>query len=146
MLQSIKLLLPALIPSWRFFDAVAPSPRIEFALLKTQQDVPDNWQESHPRPAHLSITCMLKRMFYNPRWNETLYLVRSAELYTKNPTEHSSREILTLIKAELECSSFDSAATPYLQFRLVFVHRDGAQLQKNITYISPVYRSFGDAD
>ena len=33
MLQTVKLLLPALIPSWRFFSTIAPSPRIEFALL-----------------------------------------------------------------------------------------------------------------
>jgi len=55
MLQTIKLLLPALMPSWRFFAAIAPSPRIELALLKTAKDVPDVWQEFRPRPEHLSI-------------------------------------------------------------------------------------------
>ena len=38
MRQIIRLLLPALIPSWRFFDVVAPSPRIEFVLLETAGD------------------------------------------------------------------------------------------------------------
>jgi len=30
MLRTLQLLLPALIPSWEFFKAVAPSPRIEY--------------------------------------------------------------------------------------------------------------------
>ncbi|MFK5981078.1 MAG: hypothetical protein QM488_19580 [Rhizobiaceae bacterium] len=145
MLQSIKLLLPALMPSWRFFAAIAPSPRIEFTLLETTLDKPGNWQEFRPRPAHLSVRGMAKRMFYNARWNETLYLVRCAELYTMSPAPHSSREILIRIKAELERNSIDCLATPYLQFRLVFVHREGIQIEKHVTFISPVYQSFGDA-
>ena len=36
MLRTLKLLLPVLIPSWRFFDFIAPSPRIQFSLLKTE--------------------------------------------------------------------------------------------------------------
>lgn len=134
------------MPSWRFFAVIAASPRIELTLLKNPQDVPDSWQEFHPRPAHLSITSMLKRMFYNPVWNETLFVVRCAELYSMDATEHSIREILIRIKAELERNSLDLAATPYLQFRLVFVHREGAQLQKQVTYISPVHRSFEDTN
>lgn len=145
MLQTIKLLLPALMPSWRFFAVIAPSPRIEIALLKTEQDGPDNWQEIRPRPAHLSISSMLKRMLFNARWNEALFLTSLAERLSSNPTEHSSQEILKRIRVELVRNSFDPVATPYLQFRLVFVHREGTQLQKHVTYISPVYRSFGDA-
>ncbi|PCI04699.1 MAG: hypothetical protein COB78_08180 [Hyphomicrobiales bacterium] len=149
MLQTIKLLLPALMPSWRFFSVIAPSPRIEITLLKTAKDTPDSWQEFRPRPAHLSIGSMLKRMFYNARWNEALFLTSLAERLSSNPTEHSSQEILKRIKAELvrnSFDSFDSAATPHLQFRLVFVHREGEQLQKHVTFISPVYGSFGDTD
>jgi hypothetical protein len=48
MLQTLKLLLPALIPSWRFFDTIAPSPRIEFTLLKTAQDASGAWREFRP--------------------------------------------------------------------------------------------------
>ena len=35
MRNPFKLLLPALIPSWSFFDVIAPSPRIEYALLRS---------------------------------------------------------------------------------------------------------------
>ncbi len=84
MLSIVKLLLPALIPSWRFFDTIAPSPRIEFTLLKTADDVPENWQEFRPRPAHLSPGSMLKRLFWNPRWSETLFPVSCTELLMEN--------------------------------------------------------------
>ena len=146
MLQTLKLLLPALIPSWRFFDTIAPSPRIEFTLLKTAQDASGSWQEFRPRPAWLPISSMLKRMFWNPDWNESLFLVSCAERLMASPTVHSSQEILKRIKVELERNSIDVMATPYLQFRLVFVSREGSQLQKHITYISPIHRLYGNAD
>jgi len=144
MLQTLKLLLPALIPSWRFFDTIGPSPRIEFALLSTAQDAPASWQEFRPRPAMLSMGSMLKRMFWNPRWNESLFLVSCAERLMASPTEHSSQEILNRIEAELERKSIDVSATPYLQFRLVFLSREGSQIQKHITFISPIHRFFGN--
>lgn len=140
MLKTLKLLLPALIPSWRFFDEIAPSPRIEFTLLKTAQGTPGGWQEFRPRPARLSIGSMLKRMVWNPRWNESLFLVSCAERLMANPTEHSSQEILKRIRADLEDGVIDAMTTPFLQFRLVFLSRHGTEIQKQITFMSPVYR------
>lgn len=139
MLQTLKLVLPALIPSWRFFDWVAPSPRIEFALLTAQRDIACNWQEFRPRPARLSIPDMLKRLIWNPRWNESLFLVSCAERIIENPTEHSLREIRTRIEAEIQRHAPGSSAAAYLQFRLVFVNRVGTEIEKQIRFISPVY-------
>ncbi len=133
MLKTLKLLLPALIPSWRFFDAIAPSPRIEFGLMQTTQDMPAFWQEFRPRPAHLPVHAMLKRMVWNPRWNEYLFLTSCAERLMEYPTEHSRLEIANRIKNDLAPSN---PATPYFQFRLVFVSRDGAQLNMHIAYTS----------
>jgi hypothetical protein len=134
MLHGFKLLLPALIPSWRFFDTIAPSPRIEYALLHDPHAVVA-WQEFRPRPACLSFGQMLLRMVWNPRWNESLYLVTCAERLMANPTAHSEREIIERIKAE--CAD---ASAPWLQFRLVFVSRQGEGTRKDITFTSPVYR------
>jgi hypothetical protein len=139
MLKTVKLLLPALIPSCRFFDTIAPSPRIEFALLKAAHDVPENWQEFRPRPAHLSLASMLKRLFWNPRWNETLFLVSCAERPMENGAEHSAREIAKRIQTELEQKALYGREMPYLKFRLAFVHRQGIRLQEHITFTSPVY-------
>ena len=138
MLQTLLLLLPALIPSWRFFDTIAPSPRIEFMLLQTPQDIGDAWQEFLPRPAQLSVGSMLKRMLWNPHWNEYLFLVSCAERPIESPTEHSCREILKRIKNTLQ---HNKTLSPYLQFRLVFVSRSNSQLEKKIRYVSKIYSS-----
>lgn len=144
MLQTLKLLLPALIPSWRFFDVIEASPRIEFTLLKTAGDTAARWQEFRPRPGHLSVIDMVKRMVWNPRWNESLFLVSCAERLIINPTQHSHDEILKRIIAELERSDVDGGATPYLQFRLMFVSRDGdgGGLHKQVAFTSLVHPCF----
>jgi len=144
-LHTLKLLVPAVIPSWRFFDTIAPSPRIEFALLETAQQAPVSWQEFRPRSARLSVGSMLKRLLWNPRWNETLFLVSCAERLMSNPTEHSSREILNRIKAELDQETGTAARPPYLQFRLVFLSRHDGEILKHILYTSPVQRACEDA-
>lgn len=128
MLQTLKLLLPALVPSWRFFDAVAPSPRIEIALLETEQSVATQWQVFRPRPAHLSLGSMIKRLFWNPEGNESLFLISCAERLMEHPTDHSVAEIHKRLETGI--------TTPYFQFRLVFVNRR----DKDIAFISPVYR------
>lgn len=135
MAHILSLLLPALIPSWRFFDTIAPSPRIEFAVLKSAQDVAQYWQEFRPRPAHLSPGSLLSRMFYNARWNESLFLVSCAERLMQNPEGNSEREIMQRIGAELKRTRMDA---PCLQFRLVFVTRNNSGLQRYVTYTSQV--------
>ena len=145
MLETLKLLLPAIIPSWRFFDTIAPSPRIEFTLLKTGQDAPTNWQEFRPRPMHLSMYNMFKRMFWNPRWNESLFLVSCAERLIENGSDHSRQEIVKRIQTELRKDAVNATAAPYFQFRVVFVSRQGGELQKHITVTSPVLHYHGNA-
>ena len=144
MLQTLKLLLPALIPSWRFFDVVAPSPRIEFALLETPQDAPERWQTFRPRPSRLSLGKMLLGLVWNPRWNESLFLVSCAERLLENPTEHSDQEIFNRIASELARGSGDATAAPYLQYRLVLVSRDGTKLERHTAHTSEIRRAVGN--
>jgi hypothetical protein len=136
MLQTLKLFLPVLIPSWRFFDRIAASPRIEYTRLETPQS-PPHWQEFRPRPAHLPFTAMVKHMFFNPRWNESLFLVSCAERLTERETAHSVQEIATRVKAGL------MPPAPFFQFRIALIDREGQRLEKHITFVSPVYTSDG---
>ena len=122
MLAGLKLLLPALTPSWRFFNSVGPSPRIEYAL----REEADNWREFRPRPAVLSFRQRLKRLFWNPLWNESLFLTSCAERLLENPTEHNRREIATRIAAELGQGRDDAPPPP--QFRIVLVARKGREV------------------
>lgn len=142
MLRTLKLLIPALIPSWRFFKAIEPSPRIEWVGLSSRQTPPENWQEFRPRPVHISVLAMAARMFWNPRWNETLFLVSCAESLMERPTDHSVREIVNRITAELARTG---TRPPFLQFRLVFVDREGAELNRRVTYLSAVHQVFDEA-
>lgn len=140
MIKSLALFLPALVPSWRFFDVIAPSPRIELSLLRSADDVPTHWQEFRPRAEHLTIVAMFKRMLWNPRWNETLFLVSCSERLMQNPTEHSRNEIIRRIQAELKAGGVDVAAASYFQFRLVFLSRGDAGLEKHVPFMSSVHR------
>ncbi len=136
MLQTVKLLLPALVPSWRFFDVIAPSPRVEFTCLRSATDTPIIWHEFRPRPAQLPIRTLLRRLIWNPGWNDTLFVVSCAERLMDLPTDHSHTQILTRINAEIATKHPN---TTHLQFRLVFVSRQGTELRKDITYVSPVH-------
>jgi hypothetical protein len=114
-LHTIKLLLPALIPSWSFFDIISASPRIQFALLKTENETILEWREFRPRPKHQSFMQMLKRLLWNPKWNESLFLVSCAERIMEQDTQysidHSETEILKRIENELK---YNALHTIYL--------------------------------
>ncbi len=131
MLRLISLLLPALIPSWRFFKTVAPSPRVEYRLIRDGQ--PGAWQEDRPRPAHVSFAMMLRRMLWNPDWNEQLFLVSCSERLIEDPELHGahSRDEINRRVARLLPPGEQA-----LQFRLVFISREGAQIVKMVEYES----------
>lgn len=131
MLHILRLLAPALIPSWRFFKEVAPSPRIEYAVLAAPDQIPEVWTSARPRPAHLSFAQMLGRMLWNPRWNETLFMVSCAERLIAAPTDHSAAEIAARLARDL------GPRDGFLRFRLVFVRREGADIVADVEYLSP---------
>lgn len=135
MLRIFKLLLPAVIPSWNFFDVIVPSPRIQFSLLKRPEERLDAWQEFRPRPARLSFAYMLMRLFWNPLWNESLFLVSCAERLMEYPNQHSEDEIFNRIKAALKLSMSPSSAAQ-VKFRLVFISRQGGVLKEQVRYES----------
>ena len=138
MLQTLKLLLPALLPSWNFFDIIAASPRVQYAMLTTEHAQPVDWQEFRPRPMNLTAWQMLGRMLWNPRWNESLFVMSCAERLLDEPTRHSENEILKRIAADLYRQNRAAASTGYLQFRFVTIEREGMELQYSLVYESRV--------
>ena len=135
MLKTLKLLFPALIPSWNFFDVIAPSPRIQYALFNDENDNQIEWQEFSPRPGKVSFSVMLRRMLWNPVWNEYLFMVSCAERLLEQPTPHSESEILKRIVNYIRSNSSSSDKT-YLQFRLLLVSREGDGLKQELMYES----------
>ncbi len=140
MFKTVRLLLPALIPSWNFFDIIAPSPRVQFALLDSEHEMPQEWREFRPRPDHVSILQMLGRLFWNAKWNESMYVVSCAERIMEQPTKHSEDEILGRIIGDLNEKLLNSLqeSSAYLQFRLVIVERQGDDTHQDIVFYSRV--------
>lgn len=134
LLGPFRLLLPALIPSWNFFDVIAPAPRVEYALLASPGDASGTWREFRPRPQHLSVAAMLGRLVWNPRWNQTLFVMSCAERLAEDRTpQHSEEELFKRIAADLVSEPQDPAR-PWLCFRLVFVSREGEALVEEVVF------------
>ena len=145
-MQTFKLLLPIFIPSWKFFNRIAPSPRIEFALLRSEQEESCNWQELVLRPKQISTIDFVKSIFYNPRWNEALFISNCAERLVIDPNQYCVDEIVKRIRFELQRRGIEINSTPYLQFRLIFIGREGNELQKEILFTSEIKNIFGDIE
>jgi hypothetical protein len=130
-LDGLRLLLPAIVPSWRFFDAVTASPRIDYALLPGAPD----WRAFRPRPRTIAPAARIGRLVWNAQWNETLFLVSLAErLLGPAPPEvvrHSQAELLMRVARDLDrrglCDRGDC-----LQVRLRLVDRAADE----IAYVS----------
>lgn len=136
MLQSFKLLLPALIPSWNFFDVIADSPRIEYAHLSSPKAQDRAWREFRPRPAQVSPVQTLARLVWNPRWNEALFVVSCAERLLAEPTAHSKDEIFRRIAADLVDRGETDRA--WLAFRIVLLsEQDGAIVRETAFVAEP---------
>lgn len=129
MFRVFLLLLPALIPSWRFFSEIAPSPRIDYRLNGGA------WARLCPRPPRLLARQALTRLVWNPQRNEELYLVtlseRLAESLDEVPSPHAIAEIHRRAARLVGARPGQS-----LQFRLTFLAREDAGL---VTY--ELYRS-----
>lgn len=149
-LKLLNLLLPALFPSWRFFDVIGPSPRVELCLLDNPEDDAAVWQECRPRPAQLGLRGRVAGFFWNARWNETLYLTNCAERFIQGQEEHASREIRRRLRGDLlrdGGEEGDGAVPAFFRFRLVFVSRDeGDSLRRDVAFVSPPYQTVDPLD
>lgn len=125
-LRSLSLLLPIFVPSWRFFDGIAPSPRIEVRELSGSE-----WVELMPRPDSVNVFNMLLRLAHNARWNEYLYLVSCAERFVEDERAHALDEILKRIRSNSGVQEF--------QFRLILVSRRNSGLVRETLFVSEPY-------
>lgn len=143
MVNVFTLLLPCLFPSWAFFETIEPSPRLQWRVLEGAGETAPAWTPYRPRPARVSAKDMAIRLFWNPRRNDDLYLVSLAERVVLAPTPHSIDSIFDRI-AVLAAQSDEapSGTTRYLQFRLLFVHKEGPAWVQQEAYVS-VRRAMG---
>lgn len=133
----LKLLLPVIFPSWRFFSSVGPSPRIHIAFLQNENDEPIEWQEFRPRPARVSIKEGAWRLLHNPEWNETLYINTCIERLFEGYSEMREREIMRRILVAVDSGEIKvDAAKPYVIYRLSAVTREGQVINQQVTFVA----------
>ena len=133
----IKLILPILFPSWRFFSAIDASPRIQFAFLENEIAEPHLWYEFRPRPARISFIESLCRLLWNPRWNETLYLNTCAEHLLDEYSVMREQEILNrILSAVSEGEITLDPNTHFLLFRISTVIRENKLVTQPVMFIS----------
>ena len=142
MLQALRLLLPALIPSWNFFDVIAASPRVEYAWLASPGDATGEWREFRPRPDRVSVPAMLGRLLWNARWNESLFVTACAERLLDEPTTHSEDEIFRRIAADL-ADGGGADGQPWLGFRIVSLSDEAGAIVRQVAYVAEPRRFAG---
>lgn len=122
LVQTGRLLLPALFPSWRFFKEVGPSPRLEFRSPGTP------WTAAFRLPARVGRVAMLGRLFRNGPWNEYLFLMSLAVRLD----ETGDPDIEMLLSERLAQRLWPDLKAGW-QFRIVFV---GAGAFREVSYES----------
>lgn len=136
--KTIEFVLPVLMPSWRFFKTVEPSPRVQFAVLDDGADPSPSWQAFRPRPQSLSAFALVSRLFWNPAWNEDLYLVSCAERIQGEQNRHAIHEIRQRVGRDLLDSGLANPGH-CVQFRLIFVQDRDGQRVEDIVFVSDVF-------
>lgn len=133
----LKLILPVIFPSWRFFSSIGPSPRIHYAFLQNENDEPQEWFEFRPRPGKVSFKESLCRLFHNPHWNETLYLNTCAERLFEGYSEMREQEIMTRILAAVTAKQIAVAAdSSYLVYKISAVIREAQVITQPVTFVA----------
>ncbi|MEN0038998.1 MAG: hypothetical protein AAGC78_18105 [Cellvibrio sp.] len=136
----LRLILPVLFPSWRFFSSIGPSPRIEVGFASTAQLEPADWFPVFPLPEKISFTSGIVQLLHNPKWNDRLYINTCAEHLFESHSEFHEQQIaqrlLHLISAR-EIPVPINAQT--LFFRVRALVAENGQLTEDITFISRAF-------
>lgn len=123
MRRLIQLFLPVLFPSWRFFQEIGPSPRIEVRQSKN-----DHWVPLWTLPAKLSPAQFLFRLMFNADWNRKLYLVSTCIRYSVEPDDFTQSELTKGISELLPQKS------EHVDFRIVYHAREGGVIGTFVDY------------
>jgi len=136
----LQELLPAIIPSWRFFDRIGPAPRLECALIASQDDPQPEWREVSPRPARVQPWVALAHLFWNPYGNEALFLVSCAERLIETPTADRADDLWHRVAEIVERRTGANAAPPFLRIRIVQAMRERDRIVDHVAWTSSAQR------
>jgi len=143
-IHMIKLLLPILFPSWRFFSSIGPSPRIEVGFTADKNCEPQQWGPFRPLPKRINLALGVRQLFHNPLWNEHLYISTCAEHLFEGYSEFREREIgQRLVAAVLNKEIGSNGEFQYLMFRIRALGPEAGQMRDEIVFISKPFALVG---
>lgn len=132
------------MPSWRFFDAIGPSPRVDYAWVAEDGEA-ETWHEFRPRPARVSVARMFLRLLWNPSQNENLYIVRCAERVVEGETDFPVRELRWRLLLAWRRGELAARTAPALCFRVRAVYREDGLPAEAVVYMSSPFVTAGAA-
>lgn len=133
----MALLAPALLPSWRFFDAIEPSPRLQLAAWHGRGDVEPRWHDVSLTPIRSSAGASLRRLLINSTRNDTLFLVSCCSRVLDDGRVHAQREIAIRLSAVGRATGVLVPDGPGLRFRILEVSRRAAGgLDRQVAFTS----------
>jgi hypothetical protein len=143
----LKLFLPILFPSWRFFSSIGPLPRIEVGFVADRNSEPHMWLPFRPLPKRINFNLGLQQLFHNPLWNERLYINTCAEHLFEGYSEFREREIgQRLVEAALNQEMVVGSEFYYLVFRIRALESEAGQVRDEVVFVSRPFalRNVGD--
>jgi hypothetical protein len=133
----LKLFLPILFPSWRFFSSIGPSPRIEMGFVADKNSEPQKWLPFRPLPKRINFTLGLQQLFHNPLWNERLYINTCAEHLFEGYSEFHEWEIgQRLVATVLNKEIITDGEFHYLVFRIRALELEAGQVRDEVVFVS----------
>lgn len=132
----LHLLLPALMPSWRFFDRIGPAPSLEFALTASRDGAGSHWQALRSRPIRVSPARMIAGLVWNPRGNESLYLVSCAERLLDDPSPARADRLWRRVARIVRDDEATAASDLFLRVRVVETVREDGRLVRQVAFVS----------
>lgn len=128
----LRLLLPILFPSWRFFNSIGPSPRV---MLQFDAEP---WAEYCPKPLQLPVRERLARLLLNPQGNKLLFVHSCAVRLFDEPDPSAVENIfLALAQAIRLGILIPPSPEASLRWQVEALHWD----QQGKITASPVYTS-----
>ena len=136
----LKLILPIIFPSWRFFSSIGPSPRIEMGFAVDSQSEPQEWLPFFLLPKKVNFITGLQRLFHNPVWNDFLYINTCAENLFEGYSEFHEREIgMRLVDAVLNGNISINGKFNYLRFRIRALEASAGKVNDGVVFISRAF-------
>ena len=111
-MKTLTLFLSAIISSWQFFKEAAEAPVLEISFND------ENWDVLSLRSDKRTFLGFLGGIFYNPKWNEALYIMDCAERLLTDISQRNIDELMDRVVLYLKSRNLLNSSQ--LKYRLLY--------------------------